>query len=440
MKSQSSAANRNMLHTALLIVAVFAAGVFFGTQSSTLMAQNSRTELSAEAQAAFEPLFEVYNLIQRDFIEETDITALVDGAIEGMMDVLDDPYSAYIDPESFEITNSSLSGEFEGIGAVIGLIEETEEVEIIDVLEGSPAEASGLKNGDIFVLVNGESVEGLTTSELAARVRGEAGTTVQLTIRRGTELLEFEVVRARLDLPNVTSEVLEGNVAYVSMAQFSRDARAQVDEALAGLDVNSRAGLILDLRGNPGGLLTTATEIAALFLQDGVILTEEFGNGTSTVFEVRNNTVVQIGGDGTERLYSENGAFANVNVPVVVLVDQYSASASELVAGAWQDRSAVTLIGVTTFGKGTVQVQNQLVNGGGVRLTTARWLTPNGSWITDVGVTPDIIIEIPEGVELEPGQDPQLEGALQYLLTGEVTVTVPRPQPELELEPDLKLE
>jgi carboxyl-terminal processing protease len=260
----------------------------------------------------------------------------------------------------------------------------------------------------------------MTFLELASRVRGPAGTTVDITMRRGDELIDFTIERAHIDIPNVEYKTLDGGIGYISMAQFTATARDQVDDALAALDVNSLNGLILDLRGNPGGLLSTATEIAGLFLDNDVILIEDFGDEQHT-FRVEDGAVYESLGDNDERLYSRNAENAGISVPVVVLIDQRSASASELVAGAWQDNGAVTLVGVTSFGKGTVQVQSRLINGGGVRLTVARWLTPNGNWISGQGVTPDIVVEIPEDADLSNGEDPQLSAALDFL-TSAVTV------------------
>lgn len=400
----------------LLVIVVFAAGVIFGSQSSISFAQNERIQLPPEAEAAFEPLYETYNLIERQYIDEVELTDLVDGAIRGMVEALDDTYSNYVDAESYPFISDDLAGEIEGIGATVTENEE-EEVEIVNVLKGTPAEAAGLQAGDVFVEVNGEEALGWTYLELVSKVRGPSGTTVELLMRRGEELLEFSVQRARIEIPNVETDILEGNVGYISMVQFSSNAREQMDEAFTELDVNSLNGLIYDLRGNPGGLLSTATQIAGLFLDNDVILIEEFGDGETRTFTLRDDEVIEIFDDGTERLYARNAGNAGITVPVVVLIDETSASASELVAGAWQDNNTVTLLGETSFGKGTVQVQNSLINGGGVRLTVARWLTPSGNWITDIGVTPDIIVEIADDAELEDDEDPQLEAALEFILS-----------------------
>lgn len=407
--------SRQKIQWLVVLVGIFALGAVFGSQLAVSFAQSNRFELSSEAEEAFQAFFEAYNLIDQDYVTDPELTDLVDGAIRGMVEALNDPYSNYVDAESFPFVDDNLSGEIEGIGVVI-TENEAGEIEVVNVLEGTPAFQMGLKSGDVFVKVNGEDAIGWTFLELASKVRGPAGTTVDITMRRADELIEFTVVRARIEIPNVEYKILNGNIGYISMAQFSSNARAQVDEAIQALNVNTLDGLIFDLRGNPGGFLSTATQIAGLFLDNQTILIEEFGDGERRTFKLDGSTVLEVFDNGEQRVYATDAGSAGVTVPVVVLVDQYSASASELVAGAWQDHGTVTLIGETSFGKGTVQVQSKLVNGGGVRITVARWLTPNGHSIHELGITPDIVVELPEDAELAEGEDPQLDAALEFLV------------------------
>jgi len=404
-----------------LMAAIFVAGFLLGSQSTisfTRSEENSEgnTSLPAEVAPLFDSLYETYNLIEAQYIDMPEPEVLANGAIRGMVESLDDPYSNYVDPEYYPFVSSDLEGSIEGIGVLISTDEETGETVVVNILGDTPAERAGLQEGDVFILVNGEDAVGLTFLELAARVRGPAGTTVDLTMRRDEELLEFTVERARIEIPNVASELLDNNIGYIYLAEFSSVARSQVDAALAQWDTENLNGLIFDLRGNPGGLLTTATEIAGLFLDEGVILIEDYGDGEKEIYRVQDGLVIQTRIDGTERTYSTNAAYSGVTAPVVVLIDGRSASASELVAGAWQDHGTVTLIGATSFGKGTVQLQNSLGNGGGVRLTVARWLTPNGNSISGQGVIPDIIVEIPEDAELAEGEDPQLQAAIEFIM------------------------
>ncbi|MCB9451899.1 MAG: S41 family peptidase [Anaerolineaceae bacterium] len=389
------------LGISVLVLVVFVAGFTLGNNQAVSYAQ-SDTSAPPGAEELFQPFWQVYNLILSDSLKEVEPKDLMEGAINGMMDTLGDQFSGYMSPDIYALMNADLSGEVEGIGALVRTNEETNEVSIASVLEGSPAEAAGVMSGDVFVAVDGEDVSGWTQTELVGKVRGRAGTDVTITFRRGEDLIDITITRARISIPNVESRMLEGNVGYVKLRDFTPDARTELDAALQLLDVNNLNGLVFDLRGNPGGLLTSAIDIASAFIKNGVILTEDFGHGN-------------------ERPYEANGSYIGVSVPLVVLVDENSASASELVAGALQDRGRATLVGQVTFGKGTVQTWRELVNGGGVRLTIARWLTPNGNWIHEQGVTPDFIVEwTPEDHAANPDADPQLDAAVQFLQTGVV--------------------
>jgi len=379
------------ISTALLLIAVFMGGFLLGNQSNPSQAQDAAI---GNTDDAFAPLFEVYETIQARYVDSIDTPTLVNGAIRGMVDALEDPFSGYLDPSAFEMFQTDLSGDVEGIGVVIRTDEETERVVVVEVLEGTGAERAGVLPGDIFIEVDGQSVEGLNQSELAALVRGPSGSEVVITFLRGEELVTLTITRVRFEVPNVTYEVLEGNIAYIGMNEFSERSRRQLDEAIAELDVNSRAGLIFDLRGNPGGLLSSAVDVGSAFIEDGVILYESFGDGSEQVFEA-------------------NGDFAEITVPIVVLVNEGSASASELVSGAMQDRGVATLIGEVTFGKGTVQTLQPLSNNGALRITIARYLLPSRRWIHEVGVTPDIVVPYDpavDGVDI----DPQLDAAIEF--------------------------
>jgi carboxyl-terminal processing protease len=382
------------MQISLLIIVVFASGFALGSQHSVSVAQ-STTSMPPEAESVFEPFWQVYNLIRSDYLEPVEPDLLLDGAINGMVESLGDQFSGYMNPEVYPLLNDDLSGEIEGIGVVIQTLEETGEIEVVNVLEGAPAMEAGVMPGDIFTAVNGEDVTELSQLELAGKVRGAAGTSVIITMRRGEELLDFTMARARIQIPTIESRLLDNNIGYIKLFEFNDDARQALDDALENLNAKNLNGLIFDLRGNPGGLLNSAIDVASAFLEDGVILIEDFG-------------------DGQEQTLDVNGNFSGVNVPMVVLVDETSASASELVAGALQDHRRATIIGEVSFGKGTVQTWHELTNGGGIRLTIARWLTPNRHWIHEQGITPDIIVEwTPESYN-DPN-DIQLLVAQNYL-------------------------
>lgn len=392
------------LPLALVVVVVFAAGFTAGNMNSILAAQ-SVTSPPPEAAEAFNYFWQTFNLIQNEYIDKVDIDMLVDGATQGMVEALGDQYSGYMNPETFNLLNADLSGEIEGIGVVIHTLEETGEIEVVGVLDGAPAQKVGILPGDIFSAVGDESVAGWSQLELAVKVRGPEGTEVKITMRRGDELIDFMITRERIVIPNVEVDLLEGDIAYIKLNQFTAEARDDIDAALEELNVNERKGLIIDFRDNPGGLLTSAIDVASLLIEEGPVVVEDFGQGNEQVFEALGNA-------------------ADINVPVVLLVNEGSASASELVAGAWQDTGVATLVGETTLGKGTVQQWHNLVNGGGVRLTVARWLTPNRQWIHEQGVTPDVIVEYTPTSYDDP-EDLQLDAALDYLASVVAEMPVP---------------
>ncbi|MEP7292694.1 MAG: S41 family peptidase [Chloroflexota bacterium] len=380
---------------ALVVALIFFAGFALGNQYAVGSAQGNTTP-PPEAAQAFEPFWQVYNLIQSDYLNPVDTAALVDGATSGLIDALGDPYSGYMNPQVYDLINSDLSGEFDGIGVVIHTNEETEEIEVVGMIDGAPAAAAGIKPGDILSAVDDQQVLGMNQTELAVAVRGAEGTQVKITVKRGDELLDFMITRAHINVPNTETNILDGNIGYVRLNQFTANARADLDSALAAVAVNERSGLILDLRDNPGGLLNSAIDVASAFVPSGTVTTEDFGDENTNEFDANGNT-------------------ANIAVPIAVLVNGGSASASELLAGALQDYDLATIIGETTLGKGTVQTWHELVNGGGVRLTIARWLTPDGHWIHEQGITPDITVTW-ENQTFEPGEDdPQIDAAINYL-------------------------
>jgi carboxyl-terminal processing protease len=384
-------------HVSLVVIVAltFTFGYALGVGSSRIVAQDD-TSLPPDAQQAFRPFFQVYNLIQAQYIDDVDIETLVDGAAEGMVDALEDEYSSYMDADAFPILNSDLTGEFEGIGVVISTNDETDEIEVVGLLDGAPAGKAGLLPGDVFVAVDGEDISEWDQTEFAVQVRGPAGTEVEITIRRGDELLDFRITRERIVVENVVSElVADDTIAYIGIREFNSETRALIDQAVAALDVNQRDGLILDVRDNPGGFLDSAINVTSAFIEQGTILVEQFSEDNETV-------------------YTATGEYAGITVPIVLLTNESSASASEILAGALQDTESATLIGETTLGKGTVQVWSPLVNGGGVRLTIARWLTPERRWIQDQGVTPDITIEFTPQIYNDPN-DPQLDAAIRFL-------------------------
>jgi carboxyl-terminal processing protease len=344
----------------------------------------------------FAPFWDSWTLLHETFPDALDDDALMNGALAGMVEGIGDPNTAYWDPETYALVFERMSAEYEGIGAVVRQDETTGGLELVSIFDDSPAQQMGLRVGDQIVQVDGEDVTVLSQNEIIALVRGPAGSTVQLGILRPgeAEILQFEVVRARISVPSVSSEVLEGNIGYVRLSQFEFNTSQEMRMALQAMDADHLNGLILDVRGNPGGYLVTSIEVASAFIPEGVILYER------TTEE--------------EFPHMALGNAIATNVPMVLLVDQGSASASELIAGALQDHGRATIVGMPTFGKGSVQVQRELSNGGGLSITIGRWFTPNKTSVNERGIIPDI--EVPYSpVEVSGDEDNQLTAAIQVL-------------------------
>ncbi|MCS7059678.1 MAG: S41 family peptidase [Anaerolineae bacterium] len=334
---------------------------------------------------------------------------LTDGALRGMVASLGDPFTAYIEPRYAKILEEDASGTFEGIGATLRQISGGG-VQIVRTFEGAPAQKGGVLPGDMIEAVNGTPVNGLSTYEVAALVRGPKGTTVTLTLRRADIPKPFDitVVRDRINIPLVTGKMVgNGQIAYVSLFDFSAQASAQLTNQLRELLKQNPKGLILDLRDNPGGLLSQALEVGDLFLKDGVFIIQRDSKGNE------------------ERKSTTNRGIAQ-DIPMVVLVNGASASAAEVLAGAIQDYERAKVIGEQTFGKGSVQLPQTLSNGGQLRITIQRWYTPKNRAIHEVGIKPDYAV--PMSVEDEAkGRDPQLDAAVDYLLLGKEPAPTPFP-------------
>jgi carboxyl-terminal processing protease len=319
-------------------------------------------------------------------------------AIQGMMAALGDEYSAFFEPQAAAILQEDSTGEFQGIGAFVDLDEEGKVV-IVGVFENGPAEEAGILANDRIVEVDDTPIVGLTLYEAIHLIRGPAGSQVRLLIEReGVEPFEVTVTRERLEIPVTEAEMRDDGIGYIRLYDFSAaTASERVESDLEELLSHNPRGIVLDLRGNPGGLLDQALNVADLFIDDGTIAIERW-NGGEQVFEAHPGDVGE-------------------DIPLAVLVNGSSASASEIVAGALQDHGRAVLIGETTFGKGVVQRVFTLSDGSELWVTAARWFTPNDRAIHGEGLTPDIVVPWPENVE--EGADPQLERAVEYLLTGE---------------------
>lgn len=366
------------------------------TATPTVSLEPSETEGEA-----FELFWEVWHILEEEYYGELPTEAeMTYGAIRGILDTLDDEHTVFFDPDTANVMREDMSGSFEGIGAFVRMREDGH-LMIVAPIEGQPAEAAGLRRGDIILETDGVALEGMNIYEAILHIRGPKGSVAHLKVLRENVAEPFfvEVERARIEMPTVEARMLEDGVAYVRLYEFNSQASARLEDALKELLAQNPRGLVFDLRNNPGGYLNEAVNVASQFISEGKILIERFSDGTDQVYETR------------------QGGLA-LEVPLVVLVNAGSASASEIVAGAILDAGRGKLVGETTFGKGSVQLLHELRDGSELRVTVARWFTPNDRQIHGQGLEPDIVVEMtPE--DLDAGLDPQLDRAVEYLLTGQ---------------------
>jgi carboxyl-terminal processing protease len=345
----------------------------------------------------FQPFYQAWNIVHDQYLEQpVDDTALMQGAIKGMMDSLGDPYTGYMDPEEYRLQNTPLQGEYTGIGAYVDTSGDT--LVFISPMPDSPAEAAGIQSGDTVIMIDGEDMRGIEPDLVLKKILGQAGTTVVITVQREgeTEPIEFTIERAVISIPTVEQTMLENQVGYIRLYSFSSNSADEFSTALNSLLDEGAQSLIVDLRSNSGGYVDTAVDIISNFIDSDTILIEEWGDGTRNEYTARGNPIAP-------------------DIPMVLLVDGGSASASEIMAGALQDYGRAELIGTTTYGKGLIQNWIPLMdNNGAIRVTIARWLTPKEQQIQGNGLTPDIKVEFTEQ-DIQAENDVQLNAALQYL-------------------------
>ena len=374
---------------------------FTGTAEFLTSTQRQSTQNSEDYESylneLFTPFWESWDLLHAYYVDQPlDDDAMLEGAIRGMISALGDPHTRYANPDEYQDEVESSAGEYQGIGAYVDVTGDY--VKISSTMPGSPAEEAGLRTGDLVIAVNGEDVTGIDPSVVLLDIRGPEGTSVKLTIRRDDEEpFDVDVERRRIETASVEGKMLENNIAYISMSQFGDKTTQELRDMLDELMKNDPAGLILDLRGNGGGWLTTAVDTASEFLPFGtLVLVEKEGDGTETKY----------------RTHRRGGRA--LDVPMVVLIDEGSASASEIVTGALRCAERATIIGKTSYGKGSVQIQPELSNGGAVSVTIARWYLPDDTLIHGVGIAPDIEVDYTEE-DYQNGLDPQLDAAIEFL-------------------------
>jgi len=418
MKSKTVLILAAILVVGLLVTGAFAVGFVSGGfllsgQANSIgtrlfqdsVASSSDVDLSENTDAPqdldqlFEPFWQAWDVVHEDFVEQpVDDTLLMRGAISGMLDALGDEHTSYLDPVMMERFNISLNGEeYEGIGAWVDT--GGDYLTVISPMPESPAEGAGLKTGDEIIAIDGEDMTGVDPELARQSVLGLKNSTVVLTIRREgvEEPFDVSIKRASIQVPTIISEMVEDdNILYIQLYTFGAQTDKDLRDALKIHMKENPDGLILDLRNNGGGYLDTAISIVSEFIGEGVVMLEEHADGSIDTFEAQN------GGRATD-------------IPMVVLINEGSASASEIVAGAIQDHDRGYLVGITSFGKGSVQNITRLVDDQGqIRVTIARWLTPDGRQINGEGLEPDYIVEITEK-HITNDLDPQFDKALEVL-------------------------
>ena len=348
-----------------------------------------------------EPLMEVWEHVLREYDGELPSEeALRDAIIQGSLETLNDENTVYLSPDTATRLREDMGGTFSGIGAFVRMTDEGY-LRIVRPMSGQPAALAGLLPEDIVLAADGVELLGMTVDEAISRVRGPSGTPVTLTIQRDGLETPFDVTitRQTITIPTVESQMLDNQIGYVRLTQFNRLAAEQTGQAVEALLAQNPRALIFDLRDNPGGFLDQAVFVSDIFLPEGVVLYERGSNGIDETFR------------------SETG-HAGEAIPMVVLVNAGSASASELVAGAFQDRERAIVIGETTFGKGSVQQLYALSNGSELRVTVARWYTPNDRTVDGTGIIPDIEV-LPSPIEFLGPDDTQLQRAIEWIMTGQ---------------------
>ncbi|MEN9921012.1 MAG: carboxy-terminal-processing protease, carboxyl-terminal processing protease [Candidatus Parcubacteria bacterium] len=397
----------------LLAIATFFSGLYIG-ERGTVFGQDVRlssfisTDAGATAETDLSQFWKVWGILNEKFVSASTTQQLSDnervyGAISGLVDSYGDPYTIFMPPSDADRFEDDISGNFSGVGMEVGLRDRL--ITIISPLPGTPAERAGLLSGDVIVKIDDKSTEDMRIDEAVRLIRGEKGTTVTFEIfREGeTEFRIIPVVRDNIDIPTVKTEKIN-DIFVISLYSFNAVAESKMQEAMDEFTASKAEKLVIDLRGNPGGFMQSAVDIGSFFMPAGkVVVREQSGEGgEDKIFRTRNRQVRE---------------FSPQNL--VVLVDGGSASASEILAGALKDHQTATIIGDQTFGKGSVQELIELPDGSSLKVTIARWLTPNGVSISHEGLAPDILIKrTPQ--HREAGEDPQKDAALRFLRGEEV--------------------
>jgi len=384
-ESNKSVKKLLFLLTLVVVLLAFSAGFLFGrmrkitadvTDSDGNVKISKVLDLygaSRSDKISFDQFWSLWNKVKEKYVEQpVDDSKLYYGAMEGMVRGLGDPYSVYFPPKEAAEFTKDLSGEFEGIGAEIGMKEN--QIVVIAPLVGMPAEKAGVKAGDKIYKIDGVETYDMTVDQAVGKIRGKRGSKVKLSLVRDGAVVDIEIVRETINVPTVKVEYKENNIAYMRLSYFNEKTDREFEKAVKEISAKSVSGIILDLRSNPGGYLETAVVVASEWLKTGSVVSEKFSDGRTNAYDTR-------------------GSHRFADIPTVVLVDENSASASEIVAGALQDNGSAKLVGKKTYGKGSVQDFELLPDGSAVKITVAKWFTPKDRQIDKQGIAPDVTVD-----------------------------------------------
>ena len=377
---------------AALVLVSFGSGIYVGRNQVVC-------KVCAPEDLDFSLFWSAWQTVQEKFVgrNDIDVQQMIYGAISGMVNSLKDPYTVFLQPSDAKRFSEDVNGTFEGVGMEIGI--QKDQLQVISPLDGSPAQKAGLMAGDKIFKINGTSTEGMATEEAVNLIRGPKGTEVVLNIFRDgwKDAKDIKIIRETITVPSVKWEMKEGDIAYIKLSQFSKNAELEFGKAVIEILGSSAKKIVLDLRNNPGGYLEVSQEIAGWFLENGQVVTiEDFGDGQE------------------QNIYKARGSANLLSYPTVILINEGSASASEILAGALRDNRGIELIGETSFGKGSVQEMADLAGGSSLKITVAKWLTPKGYSISEKGLDPDVKVELTEE-DYNNGKDPQLDKAIEII-------------------------
>ena len=394
MKKIRKAFNNKIIFFSLILLIFFSFSFVVSAQDGAVDDQITE-EQQANDYTKADAFQDVMFLLQNYYVEDVDFETLIEGAIDGMLNKVD-RYSYFMSASEYEEMQQEYEGHYGGIGIVITMRDN--KLTIVSPIKNTPGEKAGLRAGDVISAIDGKKTAEMSQMKAVDMMRGEEDTDVILTIKRGDEdPFDVEITRKDIEVPYVETEMKTEDIGYISLAQFIEDVGTDVEKAVANLKEQGARGIILDLRNNPGGLLNEAVNVASVFLDEGVVVSVRQKDETERVLEVNENIS------------------SDTQIPLIVLTNQGSASASEIVAGAVQDYDRGKLIGTTTFGKGVVQSVVPLKDGSAVSLTTARYYTPDGNYIHEKGIEPGTKVELDLEAAQEDGSDKQLDKAVEEM-------------------------